>query len=103
MVFIERDKILAILLLSVLSLPWGLSAAGIATLKIGKDYVYFQGVKSTSIRGLNSAFNNYRNSQIIVFLCTNGNSKKLMDVMNFLDEKGITDVTLRSSHEPANC
>lgn len=83
--------------------PVKLMASKVDTLKVGKDYFYFNGVKSTSVHGLETALKEYKNTRIIVFLCTNGDAKKLIEVMTFLENNGISEVTLKSSQEITNC
>lgn len=97
------NKRLITLLLCLLLKPLAVLATQVETLKVGKAHFYFNGVKSTSVHGLASAIDEYKNTRIIVFLCTNGDSKKLIEVMAFLEEKGISEVTLKSSKEVTNC
>ncbi|HEY9050548.1 MAG TPA: hypothetical protein VIQ03_03325 [Gammaproteobacteria bacterium] len=97
------NKRLITLLLFLLTMPMVVLAAQVETLKVGKDHFYFNGVKSTSVHGLGSVIEEYKNTRIIVFLCTNGDSKKLIEVMAFLEQKGISEVTLKSSKEVTNC
>lgn len=87
----------------LLMAPMASMASKVETLKVGKDYFYFNGVKSTAVEGLMSAIKDYKNTRIIVFLCTNGNAKKLIEVMAFLENNGISEVTLKSSQEVTNC
>ncbi len=97
------NKPVKIFLLYLLLLPLAMAASKLDTLKVGKEHFYFNGVKSTSVYGLAGAIAEYKNNRIIVFLCTNGDSKKLIEVMAFLEEKGITEVTLKSTKEVTNC
>lgn len=99
----KTTKFVSILLITLLLMPLAVTASKVDTLKVGKEHFYFNGVKSTSVLGLAGVLDEYKNTRIIVFLCTNGDSKKLMEVMTFLESKGITDVTLKSSKEVTNC
>lgn len=92
-----------ILLVCLLIMPVVAAAARQDTLRVGKDHFYFNGVKSTSIHGLETAIKDYKNTSITVLLCTNGDAKKLKDVMAFLDEHGISNVTIKSPQQVTNC
>lgn len=100
---IKMRKRITVLFMFLLLMPLVVMTSKVETLKVGKEHFYFNGVKSTSVHGLRVAIEEYKNTRIIVFLCTNGDAKKLIEVMAFLEENGISEVTLKSSREVTNC
>lgn len=100
-----RMKNLTAILFILYLLPatMAVSAPRIETLKVGKDSFYFRDVRSTAIEGLSSALADYQGPKIVVFLCANGDSKHLIKVMKFLEDRGFTEVTLTSSPNAPDC
>jgi len=90
-------------ILCLLPATMAVSAPRVETLKVGKDSFYFRNVKTTAIQGLSSVLADYQGPKIVVFLCANGDSKHLMQVMKFLEDRGITEVTLTSSPNAPDC